>query len=117
MKHYLIVIVVLALLGGCGTQQTQQAQKDMVGMSKKELLLCAGVPDRQDKADDLEFLTYAGDEKTTGGIIATSQTTAVHVSHKRTCAATFVIKDEKIQQIKYKGRESLCASIIDECIK
>jgi len=109
MKHSFIAIFLIALLVGCSTQRQQanQAKTDMVGMSKKDLFLCAGVPNRQEKVDDLEFLTYAGDEKNVGGAVAVSSSMALAVSHKKTCEATFVIKDDKIQQVNYKGVKSV----------
>jgi hypothetical protein len=95
----------------------------MVGMSKKELMLCAGVPVRQQQVDDLEFLTYAGGGDSTTAAVATSTRTAVSKTAHRYCEATFVLKDGVVQQVQYQGRTGglftkgdQCAFIVENCV-
>lgn len=62
MNNMLIVgaISLCLLSGGASAHRSQVAtrgQTELIGMSKKELLSCAGVPVRQERVDDLEFLT------------------------------------------------------------
>jgi hypothetical protein len=97
-------------------------------MSKKDLLACAGVPARRDRADDLEFLTFTGGGDSTAAAIAsaTSPSTAVasgKVLH-RYCDATFVLKDGIVQKVNYQGRTGglltkgeQCAFIVENCVK
>lgn len=39
-------------------ERVATAQRTLVGLSKQQLLSCAGVPERQASADGLEFFTY-----------------------------------------------------------
>ena len=105
-------VAVLFALAGCASQHraqvASQAQEKLVGMSKKDLLSCAGVPERQERVDDLEFLTYSGGGDSVGGAVAmqTSPSTAVATgrSSRRYCMATFVLKDGIVQKVNYQGR-------------
>ncbi len=130
--HKLILIVLCGLaLCGCAVQQRAEvagrAQTEMVGMSKKDLFLCAGVPVRQERVEDLEFLSYAGGGDNVGGAVAmnTSSNTAVAVgrSNRRYCEATFVLKDNVVQKVNYQGRTGgvltkgeQCAFIVENCV-
>ncbi|MDZ4383303.1 MAG: hypothetical protein U0937_01530, partial [Thermodesulfovibrionia bacterium] len=97
-------------------------------MSKRDLLSCAGVPVRQERADDLEFLTYAGggDSQSVGYVTKTSPSSAVAISkrHQRYCEATFILKDGIVQKINYQGRTGgiltkgeQCAFIVENCLE
>jgi len=37
-----------------------RAKSELIGMSREDLVMCAGVPVKQEKFDDVEFLTYSG---------------------------------------------------------
>lgn len=121
LKSYSAFLFILSvLLAGCASQRSvvaENAKTDLVGMSKKDLLTCAGVPNRQEAIDDLEYLTYTGDESRAGGAVMTSQYTAVHSSRKKSCEATFVLKDGIVQKVSYKGRDKLCAVIVENCVR
>ncbi len=122
-------LVLAALcLSACATQHrasvASRAQTELVGMSKKDLLQCAGVPVRQDRVDDLEFLTYAGGGDSTTAAVATSDYSAVSKTHRRYCEATFVLKDGLVQKVNYQGRTGgwlskgeQCAFIVENCLR
>ena len=90
----------------------------MVGMSKKDLFLCAGTPLKQETVDDLEFLTYRGSRDSLGaGVVSTHD-------HDRYCEVTFVMKDGVIQKVNYQGRigglvtgDEQCAFVVEKCVK
>ena len=115
-------------LSACASHQranvAARAQTEMIGMSKKDLYQCAGVPVRQEQVDDLEFLTYAGGGDSTTAAIATSRRTAVSKTAHRYCEATFVLKDVVVQKVSYQGRTGgllskgeQCAFIVENCIQ
>ncbi len=119
-------------LQGCAARRADvasRAQTELIGMSKKELLLCAGVPGRQEKANNLEFLTYTsgGDSSTGVGLgfsIAPALSLGVGTSAQRYCEATFVIENDVVQKVTYRGRtggpltkDEQCAFIVDLCLK
>lgn len=96
-------------------------------MSKKELLTCAGVPLRQERIDDLEFLSFAGggDSVGVGVATSTSPTTAVAEgrSARRYCEATIVLQNGVVQKVNYQGRTGglltkgeQCAFIVENCL-
>jgi hypothetical protein len=132
MNNTLIVAALfLFLLSGCASvhrsQVATRAQTELIGMSKKELLSCAGVPVRQERVDDLEFLTYTGggDSDSLGYATQTSTSSAVVISKRkhRYCEATFILKDGLIQKINYRGRTGglmsrgeQCAFIVEGCL-
>jgi hypothetical protein len=95
-----------------------------IGMSKKNLMMCAGVPARQDRVDELEFLTYAGGGDSTTAAVATSRWTAVSKTAHRYCEATFVLKDGLVRKVNYQGRTGgllskgeQCAFIVENCLE
>lgn len=112
MKKLLLIAV---LLSGCVFQRAEMASRaksELIGMSKEDLLMCAGVPVKQEKIDDLEFLTYSGGGGDVGKILDYS------------CEATFILKDGIVKKINYQGRtggpltkDEQCAFIIENCLK
>lgn len=129
-----LAFCLIALMSGCTSERAERvetanrAQTEMIGMSKKELLLCAGVPVREAHAEDIEFLTYIGGGDSVGGAAAvgTSPNTAVAAgaSHHRYCEATFALKDETIQKVTYQGRTGgvfskgeQCGFIVENCVR
>jgi hypothetical protein len=123
------VVLAAICLVACGASHRRaevagRAQYELVGMSKKDLLLCAGVPIRQQQADDLEFLTYGAGGDSTAVTVATSQKTSVSKSAHRYCEATFVLKDGVVQRVNYQGRTGgmftkgeQCAFIVENCLR
>lgn len=134
MNRKTIVALIALELSGCTVgkfhraEVAQDAKTSLIGMSKKDLYLCAGVPIRQEKVDNLEFLTYeSGGDSTGVGIgTSTSFSTAVGVvsSHKRYCVVTFVLSEGVIQKVNYQGRTGgfategeQCAFVVEPCLK
>lgn len=110
------LLLIAFLLSGCvfhRAEMASRAKSELIGMSKEDLLMCAGVPVKQEKIDDLEFLTYSGGgDDDVGKILQYS------------CEATFILKDGIIKKINYQGRtggpltkDEQCASIIENCLK
>lgn len=132
MKRFLATAVVLVIaITGCSFQRANlatRAQTELVGMAKKDLLFCAGVPIRQERVDNLEFLTYSGGGDSVGVAVATStsHSTAIATGKRthRYCEATFILKDGIVQKVNYQGRTGglltegeQCAFIIENCLK
>ena len=132
MKITVTVVLCGLMLCGCAAIQrveiASRAQTELVGMSKKDLLLCAGVPLRQERVEDLEFLSFAGGGDLVGSTFATgtspSSAVAVGKSTHRYCEATFVLKNGIVQKVNYQGRTGglltkgeQCAFIVENCVK
>jgi hypothetical protein len=135
MKKVLLAVAIGAaavVIAGCSSPAKQRAevasraQKDMVGMSKKELFGCAGTPVRSERIDDTEFLTYFGGGDSVGAAVVSSNgygTVAASKNSRRYCEATFAIKDGLIQSVNYQGRTGgssskgeQCAFIVENCV-
>ncbi len=131
-KLPLLTAATLIALTGCAAQQRAEiatrAQSELVGMHKKDLLSCAGVPHRQERIDGLEFLTFSGGGDHVGGavITQTSPSTAIATgrSSRRYCEATFVLRDGVVQKVNYQGRTGglitkgeQCAFVVESCLK
>jgi len=108
-------------------ETAKRAQTELIGMSKKDLFLCAGIPIRQERVEDLEFLSYSsgGDIDGVGVAAATSSSTGVGFSSRkrRYCDITFVLKDGKVTKVNYSGRtgglitkDEQCAFIVEKCL-
>lgn len=132
MKKVLSISIVLIIsIAGCTFQRASlatRAQTELVGMAKKELLFCAGVPIRQERIDDLEFLTYSGGGDSVGVAVATSTSPSTAMATgkrtRRYCEATFILKDGIVQKVNYQGRTGglltkgeQCSFIVENCLK
>jgi len=132
MKHPITLILILfAGVSGCTVHRAivaSRAQTQLIGMSKVELLSCAGAPVRQEQAEEFEFLTFAGGGDSTGYGVATftSPSTAIATgkSLRRYCEATFVLKGGVVQRVNYQGRTGglltrgeQCAFIVENCVR
>lgn len=130
MNKIMAISLITLMMAGCAAQRAgvaSRAQTEMIGMSKKDLLACAGVPARRDQVDGTEYFTYigGGDSVGTGVATATSPNTAVAVTkqNRRYCEATFVIQDGVVSKVNYAGRTGglltkgeQCSFIVENCI-
>jgi hypothetical protein len=119
-KILIILISILTLcvfISGCAVHKrmeiAESAKTELVGLSKKDLLSCAGVPTRSDKVDDMEFLTYGSDATGIGFF---------HRS-KRYCEVTFTLKNGVVEKVSYSGNtggrfteDEQCAYVIKSCM-
>jgi hypothetical protein len=133
MKAITVILIALIALPGCSgkfhpAQVAKQAQTDLIGITKKELYFCAGVPASQEKLDELEFLTYiaGGDSVGVGIGTTTSPSTAVGLvsSQRPYCEATFVLGNGIMQKVNYLGhtggwatKGEQCAYIVENCLR
>ncbi len=130
-NRLLIAAISIVFIAGCAASHrasiASRAQTELIGMSKKDLLSSAGVPVRQERVDDLEFLTYTGggDSVGTGYATQTSPSSAIVASkkHHRYCEATFILKEGKVDKLNYSGRTGglatkgeQCAFIVENCL-
>ncbi len=132
MKALFTILFVITAMSGCArlhrAEIAAQAQTEMIGMSKRDLYLCAGVPVRQAQIEGLEFLTYAGGGDSTGAAVGTSTPSGVAVgaisTQRRYCEVTFVLDNGIVQKVNYQGRTGgwasqgeQCAFVVEKCVK
>jgi len=107
----LVVLLALSfLLFGCANKKSADAVKartDLIGMSKAEILSCAGTPAKSSKSNDIEVLTYsyAGGQPSSGaGVVQQGQ-----------CSASFVFQRGRLTRLNYTGQTGGLATQGDQC--
>ena len=117
MSYLRIALLVSVLLGltSCSyayrverAKLAEQAKTELLGLSKKELLTCAGVPERTVIENGVEFMSYTS---TSGR------------SSRGSCLVTFGLRDGTVQTINYSGRTGRysqngerCAYVVQSCM-
>ncbi|AWU95257.1 hypothetical protein [Azospirillum ramasamyi] len=130
-----------AILAGCATgpdpEVARRAQTTMIGMSKADLLACAGVPDRQASASGREYYTYvapptvayspgssigigAGSFGSSSGVgLGLGFGVPVGGGTSTGCEATVVLGPRgTVEQVSYPAGASLsaCTPIVSNCV-
>jgi hypothetical protein len=113
----------------CAVQRAQiakDAQTSLVGLSKAELIMCAGAPVRADSVGDMEVLTYAGGGDLKGSIAGGGDGGAgggaLSIEH-RYCEVSFILENGQVTRINYGGRTGglltkgeQCAFVVENCM-
>ncbi len=120
--YYLILLI--TSFSACTIQRAivaSKAKEELIGMSKKDLFLCAGTPMRQDIVDGVEFLTYSSGGDSVGGAVSNGSFVVAKRAH-RYCEVTFALQDGKIIKVSYQGRTGglltggeQCAFVVENC--
>lgn len=132
MKKTLVLLVIVTLLAGCASTKfgradlAQRAKVELIGKTKKDLLICAGVPLRSEQAEDMEFLTYlsGGDSDAYVSSGAGSSAGGGTVSaRKRYCEVTFILRGGVVEKVNYSGRTGglitegeQCTFVLQNCL-
>ena len=125
---YIACVFAVGALGACASPPGARSQTQLLGMSKKALLSCAGTPLSQERVQDWEYLTYIGGGDGNGdtSAVPTSPNTAMDPSsgNQPHCEATFLVKDGVVQRVDYQTRTrgvttkgEPCAFIVANCVK
>src|SRR5258708_34974173 len=114
MRPRLIDGVLLGLgvaLAGCAAHQradrARQAQIDLVGYTKAQILACAGAPVRSDRSEDIEVITYVagGDSIGAGvGVAPSSVGVGAVATKRRYCEVAFVLRGGIVEEVSYTSR-------------
>ena len=123
-KLFLLSLLILIFLSGCMVAATrvhrskvaQRAKTELIGLSKIEILACAGTPVRSDQGNKLEYFTYLGSSEKidkSGKVPADA----------RYCEVTFTFENNKVTDINYTGRtganqtkDEECAFVVEKCL-
>ncbi|HYD32171.1 MAG TPA: hypothetical protein VEB64_15120 [Azospirillaceae bacterium] len=137
----LAALAVAFSLAACANQQADQAlyaQTALVGMPKKTLLSCAGVPARSATVDNAEYYTYRSGRvvsypSSSVGVWSGGYSSGLGVGvglplfagndvHSYDCEATFSLRNGVVERIVYGGtsggssRLSQCYAIVENCL-
>ena len=113
-----IVAALVALCAGCAVQRSnhaERAQTAMVGWSKADLYRCAGLPDKQERVGEEEFLTYQNDLLTSGGVTLPIIGGGVNFFDSKYCHATFTLRGAKIAELNFAGNTASTFAPLDQC--
>ncbi len=130
---FLAAFAVLA--ASCANPQAElalRAPAAMVGMSKGDLLACAGVPERTASAGDAELLVYTRRQTLVDrdvdwepnpwlgprGPFLWRPDVTTYVRNYR-CEATVVVRGDRIAEVRYnQDRDAtLCYEIVGNCVR
>ena len=105
-KLIVVSLITLVAVTSCSSARraeraelAQRAQTELLGLSKVELLTCAGVPVRSVTEAELEFMSYGSSSHGWGN----------------SCVVTFVLKDGVVQKISYSGRTGRRSQSGEQC--
>jgi len=132
MKYAWVSLLIAALLAGCASTKfgradlAERAKVELIGKSKKDILMCAGVPVRSEQAENMEFMTYYSggdsDAYVAGGAGSSAGGGAVSVK-KRYCEVTFILSNGIVEKVNYAGRTGglitegeQCAFVLQNCL-
>lgn len=123
------------LAGSCANPQAElalRAPTAMVGMSKGELLSCAGVPERAVASGDTEYLAYTRQQTLIDrdvdwepnpwlgprGPLLWEPDVTTYVRTYR-CEATVVLRGDRVVEVRYNQNRdaTLCYQIVGNCVR
>jgi len=126
-RLFLLSLLILTLLFGCvsatrvnRSKIAERAKTELIGMSKTDILSCAGKPLRSHESDKLEYLTYiVGGGYNLGQVNQDGKV----AEDSRYCEVTFIFENNKVTEIDYTGRtggrsskDEQCAFVVEKCL-
>ena len=133
LKPTVIVAAALAL-GACSQFENQEraerARSELIGMSRGQLVECAGQPDRVVQSGNLETLIYLhGEQRRMVGEPDPQgtgmQTSAPIANSTPWCEATFTVESSRVTNVRYRGQtgglitgaQNVCGEIVYHCVR
>lgn len=118
MRHPTLTLALLVFCTGCSvvrSNEAEEAQHLLIGMTKPELFSCAGLPDRSIAVGTTEYLTYFNDLLTSGGLTMPIIGGGINFFDSKYCHATVTLIDSKVSSIHYSGNPSSTLAPLDQC--
>lgn len=117
------LIAICLLLSGCVTLP-QRAKTSMIGMSRGDLLSCAGVPDKREELPDREILQFEQNDDVQGAVkISTPFSFDVKLGGEGTCHAVITLREGVVSGVGYTGPSrtllgpyAACSPILRGCV-
>lgn len=140
--HLLAALAVGLLLAGCAADEANReeaiaARAALVGLSKADLLQCAGPPDKSAQSGDLEVYSYQAERLVRGnsgarsGFSFGSSGSAIFIpfGHQpdtttvTSCRVRFTLRNDAVETVSYvqgtygAARLSDCATLVRPCLR
>jgi len=106
-----LLLCVCIILSACGIHREnilEDAEYRLVGMSKAEVLACAGVPSRVTKSEGNEYLSYGGGRR----------------NEPQNCDLTFIVREGRVTKLKFSGdltglheKSEECYQLVRDCLR
>ncbi|NHN93909.1 hypothetical protein GVI59_18655 [Acetobacter sicerae] len=117
-------LFVVSLTCACTTIPTR-ARHDMLGLSRADLVACAGVPDMDEVRDGQEVLTYRQDQQVQGPLdLKGPLSLELSIGGHGTCRASVAVREGHVVRVTYsgpsatlEGRDGACAGVVRGCVK
>ena len=124
-----LAVLALSLLAACTlgrSQDAKEARTKLVGMSRGEIIACAGKPKTAIKDGNLEYLAYyAGnpDYDLVLGVKPTEVQKITGTARPKNCKVRIMLRGGNVESVSYTGntgglltRDSACAAIVRRCL-
>jgi hypothetical protein len=99
-------LLVAGALGSCAIQRAQvaaDAQVEMVGLTKEQLLACMGPPANKAAEGATEVWSYSSGNGFTSASVSGGNGWATGVSTRRFCTVNVTINDGRVSRVNYLG--------------
>lgn len=135
MRLFLATIAIAFSLSACALQRSQEAEDAktvLVGMTKKQIFSCMGLPKRKGKQEDLEIWSYNSDngyvdkfKKSASGATGFGAALGVgdEVDERRFCTVQLLFGDGVVKAVNYNGPtggfltdDEQCAYAVRNCL-
>jgi len=124
LEAWIMILVFCTIMWGCASlpilrykEAGERARTELIGMSKADLLCCAGVPVRSEQIEGREFLVYARSEFKGSTYKGSGNVRSYY--HE----VIFVLRGGVIEKVMYRGDRGLisgfagCGKIVEPCLK
>ena len=124
-----LAVLLLSLAAGCTwgrSQDAKEARTKLVGMSRAEIITCAGKPRTTIRDGNREYLAYfAGspDYDLVLGVKPNEVQKITGTARPVNCKVRFLLRDGNVESVSYTGntgglftRDSACAAIVRRCL-
>jgi len=135
MKRMAMILALAALLPGCAMQRAQQAaeaRQQMLGLSRQDVLACAGIPAQRASEGSVEVWLYPSgnghtDTQSTASVHGGNGVTSGHqtdVTTRRYCIVNVAMTAGRVSRVTYTGpsgglfaADEQCAYAVRNCIR
>jgi PBP1b-binding outer membrane lipoprotein LpoB len=131
MKNIIIGVLCIILISGCSLKMAsrvdiaKRAKAELIGVSKSEILICAGIPANTYRNNGTEFLTYSNLERSNfydvmsgpgGGLLQMA-------SQLDECEVTLTLRDNVVESVNFRtnhtgimASDDQCAYVFESCL-
>lgn len=110
-----VTLCMLMLVSGCA-DIPGRARHDLVGMSRSDLIACAGVPDNREALQDGEVLQWRQDQQVQGPLtLKGPMSLELDLSGHGTCHFVARLRQGRVAQVEYTGPSSTLMGPYSAC--